>query len=122
MGHELFHPTTLVNFRQRLIEHDLNAIGFGTVLDALVAARNSRQRLDSTQMFGSLSRMSRLDCVQESLRLTLKELEPKLGSQARPQWWTRLWDRYVDSQTDYRASMKTQKGSDKSIVHLFGEL
>ena len=28
VGAEVFHPTTLVNFRQRLLEHELSAIGF----------------------------------------------------------------------------------------------
>ena len=32
VGDELFHPTTLVNFRQRLLEHDLGTIGFDLVL------------------------------------------------------------------------------------------
>ena len=73
LGDELFHPTTLVNFRQRLIEQEQSALGFRTILDALseagLVSRQSRQRLDSTQMFGLVSRMSRLDCVRESLRL-----------------------------------------------------
>jgi len=49
VGDELFHPTTLVNFRQRLLDHDLSTIGFALVLEALVAAglvaRSSRQPL-----------------------------------------------------------------------------
>jgi transposase len=108
LGDELFHPTTLVNFRQRLIEHEQSALGFKTILDALAEAglvsRQSRQRLDSTQMFGLVSRMSRLDCVRESLRLALQELEPRVGPEARPGFWLELWERYVESQTDYRAS------------------
>jgi hypothetical protein len=111
VGDELFHPTTLVNFRQRLLDHDLSTIGFEMVLEALVeaglVARQSRQRLDSTQMFGRVSRMSRLDCVRESLRLTLVELAEQIPGQARPEWWPLLWDRYVDSQTDYRAPLET---------------
>jgi hypothetical protein len=77
-------------------------------LDALAEAglvsRQSRQRLDSTQMFGLVSRMSRLDCVRESLRLALQELEPKVRSEARPGFWLEVWERYVESQIDYRAS------------------
>jgi len=111
VGDPLFHPTTLVNFRQRLLDHDRGGIGFEAVLEALIAAglvaRQSRQRLDSTQMFGRISRMSRLDCVRESMRLALKELEPQLQPQERPAWWAQSWDRYVDSQTDYRASLET---------------
>ena len=111
VGDPLFHPTTLVNFRQRLVDHDLSTLGFGAVLEALIeaglVARQSRQRLDSTQMFGRVSRMSRLDCVRESVRLTLQELAGPLEGLARPEWWPRLWERYVESQTDYRASSET---------------
>lgn len=107
LGDELFHPTTLVNFRQRLLEHEQSALGFKTILDALAEAglvsRQSRQRLDSTQMFGLVSRMSRLDCVRESLRLALLELEPAVAPEARPGFWLELWERYVESQIDYRA-------------------
>ncbi len=107
LGDELFHPTTLVNLRQRLIEHEQSALGFKTILDALAAAglvwRPSRQRLDSTQMFGLVSRMSRLDCVRESLRLALQELDGSIGPEARPGFWLELWERYVESQIDYRA-------------------
>lgn len=111
LGDQEFHPTTLVHFRQRLLEHDLSTLAFQAVLDALAVAglikRKSRQRLDSTQMLGRVSRMNRLDCVRESLRLALKEIGEKLPSVEPPQWWSVLWDRYVDSQTDYRASMET---------------
>lgn len=111
VGQALFHPTTLVNFRQRLLEHDLGAIGFTSVLEALVAAglvkRKSHQRLDSTQMFGRISRMSRLDCVRESLRLALEELLELLPAPDRPAWWSGFWERYVETQTDYRASLET---------------
>jgi transposase len=111
VGDAVFHPTTLVNFRQRLLEHDLSSLGFTAVLDALIeaglVARKSRQRLDSTQMLGRVSRMSRLDCVRESLRLALQELSEKLASDQRPEWWSRLWERYVETQTDYRAAQET---------------
>jgi transposase len=107
LGDELFHHTTLVNFRQRLLESKQGALGFKSILDALAEAglvsRQSRQRLDSTQMFGLVSRMSRLDCVRESLRLALQELEAALGPEGRPVFWLELWERYVESQTDYRA-------------------
>ena len=38
VGDELFHSTTLVIFRQRLLDHGLSTIGFAMVLEALVAA------------------------------------------------------------------------------------
>jgi len=111
LGDELFHPSSLVNFRNRLEEHQQSALGFKTILAALEAAglvsRQSRQRLDSTQMFGRVSKMNRLDCVRESLRLALQEVAQGLAEAARPAWWTSLWERYVESQADYRAGSET---------------
>ena len=111
LGEQQFHPTSLVHFRQRLLEKNLSAVAFEAVLEALAKAgliqRKSRQRLDSTQMLGRVSRMSRLDCVRESMRLALKEIGATLPAPEQPPWWPLLWDRYVDSQTDYRASLET---------------
>jgi hypothetical protein len=111
LGDEVFHPTSLVNFRHRLLEHGQSALGFQTVLDALVEAglvcRQGRQRLDSTQIFGRVAKMNRLDCVRETLRLTLRELEDHTPAEQRPDWWARMWERYVESQVDYRASAET---------------
>jgi transposase len=111
LGDPLFHPTSLVNFRHRLEEHQESALGFTTILQALEAAglvaKQSRQRLDSTQIFGRVARMSRLDCVCESLRLALQELEAVVAPAARPSFWGGHWERYVDSQIDYRAGSDT---------------
>jgi hypothetical protein len=40
------------------------------------------------------------------LRLTLLELEPATGPAVRPAFWSALWDRYVESQADYGASIE----------------
>src|SRR5437773_6485787 len=58
-------------------------------------------------MFGRVARMSRLDCVRESLRLALQELEAVIAAQERPVFWVSLWERDVESQADYRASAET---------------
>jgi hypothetical protein len=111
LGDPVFHPTSLVNFRVRLQEHGQSALVFTTILEALVEAglvsRQSRQRLDSTQMFGRVAKMSRLDCVRESLRLALQELEGVTKAEDRPVFWATLWERYVESQADYRANAET---------------
>lgn len=111
VGDELFHSTTLVNFRQRLLDDDLSTIGFEMVLEALMVAglvaRQSRQRLDSTQMFGRDSRMSRLDCVRETLRLALQEVAEQVPAEGCPGWWLLFFECYVDSQADYRAPVET---------------
>ena len=51
--------------------------------------------------------MNRLDGVRESLRLALQELDGVVGVEARPAFWVGLWERYVESQADYRASAET---------------
>lgn len=111
LGDPVFHPTSLVNFRQRLQEHQQSALAFKTVLDALdeagLVSRQCRQRLDSTRMFARVAKMNRLDCVRESLRLTLQELEAATPAEERPVFWVVLWERYVESQVDYRASAET---------------
>jgi len=111
IGDEVFHSTSLVNFRNRLGQHEQSALAFTTILTALQEAglisHQSRQRLDSTQMFGRVAKMSRLDCVRESLRLGLQELEALIGAAQRPVFWVELWERYVESQVDYRATAET---------------
>jgi hypothetical protein len=108
VGDGVFHPSSLVNFRHRLEDHGQSALGFTTILEALeqagLVSRHSRQRLDSTQMFGRVAHLSRLDCVRETLRLALQELESTLAPELRPLFWGVLWEGYVEGQVDYRAS------------------
>ena len=133
LGQETFHPTVLVNFRQRLIEHRQSALAFSAVLDGLVAEGlvdpRSKQRLDSTQMMGLLSRMSRLECVRETLRLTLQELESTSAHFGRPAFWNELWERYVQSKLDYRTQagllkvkMEQAGGDALRLVEWVGQL
>lgn len=131
LGDPLFHPTSLSNFRERLEEHGLGRIGFETILDGLLEAglisRRSRQRLDSTQVFANLRGMSRLECVRETLRLALLELEE--SSSPRPEFWPLLWERYVDTKLDYRAEASVlqqkmiQTGADTAqLLNWLGQL
>jgi len=82
LGADGFHPTTLVHFRQRLLEAGKSNIAFRVVLKALeeegFIAKRSRQRLDSTHILGAVARMSALECVRETLAVALDELEEKL--------------------------------------------
>ena len=108
LGDALFHHTTLSKFRDRLEKHDLMAVGFAAILDGLVEAglvsRRSRQRLDSTQVFGLVSKMSRVEAVRETLRLALEEMRPKLEEKDLAPDWKQWWERYVESKLDYKAS------------------
>jgi hypothetical protein len=112
-GEALFHPTVLVYFRERLITHRQSAVAFEQVLEGLIEAgllsRRCRQRLDSTFIAGLVSRMSRLECVRESVRLALKELESSAADFGKPAFWSELWERYVEQKMDYRATVEVLK-------------
>jgi transposase len=103
-----FHPTTLVYFRQRLLQHAKSDLAFEAVLEALqqqgLLPKRARQRLDSTHVVAAVANLSGLECVRETLRLALEELAPALPEPARPAFWPWLWDRYVESKLDYRSS------------------
>lgn len=102
-----FHPTSLVKFRERLLAHGLEQLGFEAVLAQMSAAgylaKRTRQRLDSTHIIGLVSHMTRLDCVRETLRLALEELA-QVEKLPRPAAWALWWERYVESRVDYKSS------------------
>ncbi len=110
LNHEVnevvFDPTVLVRFRAKLLEHEQGRLLFERILkglqDAGLIPRKYKQRLDSTHVLGMIAKMSRLECVRESIRLALKELEGMLGEGQRPEFWGILWERYVESKLDYR--------------------
>jgi hypothetical protein len=114
LGHELgaplFHPTTLVHFRQRLLKHRQSALAFEAIVKELESSgllpRHRKERIDSTQVLGLVSHMSRLECCRETLGLALKELARVLSESTRPVWWPALWERYVESRLDFRTEPK----------------
>ena len=82
-------------------------MGFDAVLDSMRDAgylkKKVRQRLDSTHIVGLVSRMSRLECVREALRTTLECFDRETDLE-RSLEWALWWDRYVESQVDFRSS------------------
>jgi transposase len=128
MSPKAFHATTLCNFRERLELHKKAKLAFDTVLNGLIeaglVARRSNQRLDSTHVLGLVAKMSRLECVRETIRLALQELRCGIAAiyeaeqPALPASWPLLWERYVQSKLDYRADSvaltekMTQAGTD----------
>ena len=114
VGHELgaplFHPTTLVHFRRRLRDHEQSAVAFEAILKGLESSgllpRRRKERVDSTQVLGLVSRMSRLECCRQTLALALKELARAMSESTRPAWWPVLWERYVESRLEFRAEPK----------------
>jgi hypothetical protein len=110
---DCFHPTSLCYFRQRLLDHDLSHLAFQSILDGLQEAalvrKRSPQRLDSTHVLGLVAHMSVLERVRQTLRLALEDLESTLEQSALPSFWVTIWERYVESQPDFRAKVEVLK-------------
>lgn len=121
-----FHPTVLVYFRQRLLEHEIAGAAFGAVLEALqeegLVPKKTRQRLDSTHVIGLVARLSTLECIRETLRLALEELAEVLPETERPDFWPLLWERYVENKLEYKSaevvlrSKQKQAGEDICLL------
>jgi transposase len=96
-----FHSTTLVNFRQRLLESDKGNLAFHTVIEALqkedLIPKRAKQRLDGTHVLSAVRDISALECVGETLRLGLEALEKELDAAERPEFWPQLWEPYVEN-------------------------
>jgi transposase len=112
-----FHPTVLVYFRQRLVEHNQGGTAFRAVLEVLqeegLVPKKTRQRLDSTHVIGLVAHLSALDCVRETLRLALEELAEALVETERPDFWPLLWERYVENKLDYKSSEAVLRSKQK---------
>jgi len=106
MNEPVFDSTVLVRFRGKLLEHEQGRLLFERVLkglqDAGLVPRKYKQRLDSSHVLGMIAKMSRLECVRETIRLALRELDLILGEGERPEDWEVLWERYVESKLDYK--------------------
>lgn len=121
-----FHPTTLVYFRQRLIEHAKSDLAMRAVLEALqkegLIAKRSKQRLDSTHVLSAVADLSALECVRETLRLALEEVVRSLAEDERPDFWGLMWERYVENKLDYKSGAEVltnkhrQAGQDSLVL------
>jgi Transposase DDE domain/Transposase domain (DUF772) len=122
LGAEGFHPSSLVHFRQRLLEAGKSDLALRAVVEALAEegfiAKRAKQRLDSTHILGAVARLSALECVRETLALALEELQSNLLPSERPAFWEELWERYVESKLNYKTtaevlqSKRRQAGAD----------
>jgi len=108
LGAQGFHPTSLVTFRQRLLEHQQGRLAFDAVLGALqekgLVPKRGTQRLDSTHVLGLVARLSKLESVRETMRLALEEAAESVPEPERPEFWAQLWERYVESKLDYKTA------------------
>ena len=96
-----FHATTLVHFRQRLLEHQQGRVAFDALLAALeqqgLMRRRGVQRLDSTHILGLVAHLSRLEKTRETVRLFLELLE-RTGRLVQVPDGAALRERYLDSE------------------------
>ena len=106
MNDPVFDSTVLARFWGELLGREQGRLLFERILkglqDAGLIARKYKQRLDFTHVLGMIAKMSRLECVRESIRLALRELDLILGEGERPEFWEVLWERYVEGKLDYR--------------------
>lgn len=93
----VFHPTTLVYFRNRLAENGKAKLVLEASLEAMRAAGYLKScravRIDSTHLLARIADMSRLECVRETLRLALAFLAQFGGAAAWEPWSGRYADR-----------------------------
>ena len=96
-----FHATTLVHFRQRLLAHQQDRCVFDGILQGLegrgLVRRRGKQRLDSMQVLGLVSHMSRLEKTRETIRLFLEMLD-RAGRLGEVPEGAVLRERYLDSE------------------------
>lgn len=73
-----FHYTNLEHFRQRLIAHQAEYLVFDRLLSKLLdlglIRRRGKQRTDSSHVLGLVARLSRLELVRETLRVSLEAI------------------------------------------------
>lgn len=78
------HHTTLVYFRDRLLETEKASLAFDKVLEHLIKAglvrSKMRQRIDSTHIIGNVRELSRVELLHETLRLFCIEAVAYLGN------------------------------------------
>lgn len=73
------HPTTLVYFRDRLIQSEQASILFDRIIEHLKACglikKGGKQRIDSTHIIGCVRELSRVELLHETLRLFCEDVE-----------------------------------------------
>ena len=110
VDHAGFHYSSLCNFRTRLAEGGAQRVDFDAIMAGLREAglvrKRSRQRLDSTHVLGNVARMSRLECVRETLRLFLEQVKRGGFGETLPDY-AQYWERYCESQVQWHRLSKS---------------
>lgn len=126
-----FHFSILEVFRDRLEQNNKQRAAFTTLLEKLkelgLIQKSQKQRLDSTHVLGHLRRLSRLQCMAESIRLVLGSLRRLLGeddfNQLVPAQIRDLYGEELDThQMDRQQIRRTLKSSGKHALMLVKRL
>jgi hypothetical protein len=95
-GIPCFHPTTLTRFRTRLIQNGKVRLALDACLQTMRDCGHLRRcravRIDSTHLLANIEKLSRLECVRETLRLALVFLSEFGGAGAWEPWRGRYAD------------------------------
>ncbi len=90
------HHSSLSQFRDRLLEHDQASYALDMILDHLVqiklVEKTGKQRIDSTHVIAKVRELSRLELLQETLRLHKNIVDPaKMQEDASPHREARIF-------------------------------
>jgi transposase len=76
------HHTTLVYFRDRLIENEKASYMFDKIIERLtelgLIKKKSKQRIDSTHIVGKIRELSRLELLHETLRVFCNDVDNEI--------------------------------------------
>jgi transposase len=104
------HHSSLSRFRDRLLEHDKASYALDMILDHLVqiklVKKNGKQRIDSTHVIAKVRELSRLELLQETLRLFCED-----ALSYRPECSSIVSDalnRYQDQKSVYQMTDETK--------------
>lgn len=103
-----FHYSDLCNFRRRLLEHGQEWVVFERLVVYLrergYIKGRGKQRTDSTKIIGLVARLSRLELVWETIRVTVRALVDADVSWVRKQLPVSFVDNYSKRRWDFRLS------------------
>ena len=92
------HPTTLVYFRNRLIENEKASVLFDSIVEHLkgcgLIKQGGKQRIDSTHIIGCVRELSRIELFHETLRLFCLDVIGHVNLMDRT--LSDFFERYVD--------------------------
>ncbi|MCX6128417.1 MAG: transposase [Proteobacteria bacterium] len=110
------HPTTLVYFRDRLIENEKASLAFDRILEHLkecgLVRKGSKQRIDSTHVIGDVRELSRIELFHETLRLFMENV--KTHKPSMPSLLQEKHEYYI-------SSISTRGASDKQKAKFIAE-